>query len=641
MNINFIENTYFNEWRDKYKYKEIKIADLQKIIKPGNRIAIGSACSEPILLTTELLKEKEWNLTDIEILHFFSLSDLPYFSETEPSNFRHNTLSIIGSKIIRDAINSGKSDYTPISTYEIPKLLRGRRLKIDVALLQLAPPDKSGYCSLGINVGINRSILENAELVIAHINPNMPRTLGDSFVSPDQIDYFIYQEYPVMEYKLPDLDNVTKKIIFNVAKLIENGSTINVGFGEIPFYVFNALYETNKKDLAIYSELIPETILKLVENGNINCKKNYYPHCITSFAVGTKKFYDFIDDNPFIQLYDCEYVLDYMNIIKNHNLSSIYGATMVDLFGQTTNHLKYSLYSGIGGQAEFVFATARLKRGKNIIALKSITKNGKSRIVPILDGSLVSLRNFDIDYIVTEWGIANLKGKTIRERVLQMIGIAHPDFRKELLEKAKQMNLVYKDQEIPITKDGYVVVCPDIEWEYKIKNNEKIFIRPIKTSDERYVQDLYYSLSEKDRIFRFFSPQKIFSHEDTHSYILCDYQTKMILVGVTGEKEEDKRIIAIGGYNHIPNTTIAEFSITVHEEYRKLGIAKFILFKLIELAEEKGYQGFCGTVFVNNIPMLQLLNGLPYDVVFSKSKDDPDILNFYFYFKTPGSFQPT
>ncbi|MHA1340728.1 MAG: GNAT family N-acetyltransferase [Promethearchaeota archaeon] len=626
------------KWQKQWKDKEITPADIRNIIKPGNRVAIGSACSEPLLLTKELLMEKEWNFPDVEIMHFFSLSNLPYFSEKYPSIFRHNTLSIIGSPVIRDAINSGKSDFTPITTYEIPKMLHGRRFKIDVALLQLSPPDKSGYFSLGINVGINRAILDSAEIVIAHINPNMPRTLGDSFVSPDQIDYFVYQDYPLLEYEINNLDEIDKRISHNIAKLIENGSTLNIGFGKIPFLSLKALMDLDVKDLAIYSEVIPETIIPLVENGNINCKKNHYPHCVTNFAVGTKKLYNFVDDNPLTQFYDSEFVLDYMNIVKNHKLCSIYGAIAVDLIGQTTNHLKKRFFSGIGGQADFVHATTRAKRGKNIIALRSITKNGESRIVPLLEDSLIVLRSFEVHYVVTEWGIANLYGKPIRERVLQMIGIAHPKFRQELLEKAKQMNLIYKDQEIPTTKDGYVVICPDIEWEiFLTKKNEKIYFRPIEPSDERYLQELYYSLSGKDRVLRFFSPQKVFLHEDTQSQILCDYQSKMIIVGWVGEKEEDRRIIAVGGYEHIPNTNLAEFSVTVHKDYRRLGIAKFILFKTIELAEERGFAGLCGDVFVNNEAMLQILNGIPYDVVFSKDKDETDILHFYFYFRTPGT----
>ncbi|MBD3353788.1 MAG: GNAT family N-acetyltransferase [Candidatus Lokiarchaeota archaeon] len=623
-----------DNWQEINKDKEIKPEDLNKIIKPGYRIAVGSACSEPLLLTNKLLQEKEWNLPDVQICHFFTLSNHKFYSETTPTRFRHNTLSIIGSEQMRVAINQGKSDFTPINTSEIPRMLKGKRYKIDVALIQVSPPDKNGYCSLGINVGINRTMTDSARIIVAHINPNMPRTMGNSFILFKDIDYYVYEKAPLMQVRFDNTDEIINRIAKYVARLIENGSTLNIGLGKIAYALPFALLKAGTKNLAIYSEVLYDSVMDLVENGNINCSKNYYPHCMTSFILGSKEFYEFVDDNPFIEFHSTEFLLNIENIVKNNKLCSVYSAMSVDLFGQTSNHLKHVLYSGVGGQADFTYGASKIERGKSIIAIRSITKGGYSRILPVLPSGLVALRSIDVHYVVTEWGIAQLHGKTVRERVLQMIGVAHPQFRQDLLNKAKKMHLVYEDQEIPTTQDGVVVICPDIEWDFRTKSKGVIHFAPVKPTDERMIQDLYYSLSESDRVMRFFSPQKIFSHKETQSRIMCDYNTNMVIVGIVGNKEEDQRIVAAGAYYLVPNTNLVEFSVTIHEDYRKQGLGRHILNKIIEIAQEKGYEGIVGDVYVDNIAMLQILNTLPYDVVFTSDEDDSESLQFQFLFKS-------
>ncbi|MHA1820772.1 MAG: GNAT family N-acetyltransferase [Promethearchaeota archaeon] len=621
----------YSEWREFFKNKEIKADDIINYIKPGNRIYIGSGYSEPTLLTKALVKHKEWNLYDVEIMNFFTTSEHKLYSELDPTKFRFNTLSIISSPQIRVAIKEGKCDFTPIKSSEIPKMLRGKRYKINVALLQVAPPDKNGYCSLGINVDINRTIVDVADTVIAQINPRVPRTFGNSFIKFEDIDYFVYGDVPLLEYKKPHINETTEKIARNVAKLIENGSTLNFGLGKIPYILPRFL--STKKNLAVYTEVLPETIMPLIKDRVINCAKNYYPHVMGTFAIGDHDFYDFINDNPFIELHPTDYLLNIENIAKNKKLCSIYSAKKVDLFGQGTNHIGKEFYSGIGGEADFLSGTGLYRRGKTIIAISSLTKEGESRIVPILPEGIVSVRAIDVHYVVTEWGIAHLHGKTMRERILQMIAIAHPDFRQELLDKAKEMNLVYKDQEIPMTKDGRVVIRPDFEWIFKTKNKDAVLVTPIKPSDERMIQDLYYSLSEKDRIMRFFIPKKIFTHEDTKMRVNCDYETCMVLVGIVGKEEEDQRIIAIAAYHLDPNTNWAEFSITIHDDYRNQGLGRFLLLKLAEIGESKGIKGIFGIVSSENIGMLNLLNTIPYRVVFQTYEEDPDYLEFYFRFK--------
>lgn len=605
------------------------------IIKPGDRVYIGSGCSEPVVFTEKLVKEKQWSLSDVQLLHFLKLSKKRLFCEHNPTRFRYNTLSIIGSPEMRKAVNEGKIDFTPINSSEISRLLKGRRHKIDVALIQVTPPDKTGHCSLGINVDINRTVVDVADTVIAQVNPKMPRTMGNSFIRFMDLDYFLHDER-LIEIPNLEIDETSEKISEYVARLIENGSTINMGLGKIAYSLPNKLLEADKQDLAFYSEVLPETIINLIDNGNVTCAKNAYPHVMTSFIIGTERFYRYVDNNPFIEFHETEYITNVENIARNKKLCSIYGGLKVDIFGQVTNHEiidgRPSFYGGIGGEADFMRGSAMSKGGKSIIALPSVDKNGNSNIVASLSGALVTLRAIDVHYIVTEYGIAHLHGKTVRERILEIISIAHPKYRNRLLQAAKQYNYVYEDQIIPLREDGLAYACPDIEWKFETKSKGTVLFRPVRPSDEEMLQDLYYSLSERDRIMRFLSPQKIFPHEETQQRILCDYETSMVIVGLVGKKEEDQRIIAACAYYLDTNTNLAEISATVHEEYRHQGLGTHLIDKLMELTEERGIKGLYGDVNENNAGMLHILNQLPYNIVFKSDPDDPGTLHFYFHF---------
>jgi GNAT superfamily N-acetyltransferase len=350
---------------------------------------------------------------------------------------------------------------------------------------------------------------------------------------------------------------------------------------------------------------------------------------MTTFILGNREFYDFVDNNPFIEFHPTDWLNHIENVSKNYKLCSVYSALSCDLIGQATNHMGGYFYGGVGGQADFMLGSAISKGGKCIIALPSITKDGKSRILPLLPSGPVTMRVIDIHYIVTEWGIAYLHGKSIRERVIQMIAIAHPKFRQELLEEAKKMHYVYEDQIIPSSKGGITVIRPDIEWWFPSKTKGKIYFSPVKPTDERMLQDLYYSLSEQDRVLRFLNPQQYFTHKETQNRVICDYQTSFIIVGIIG-KEESQKIIAIGGYYLEPDTNLVEFSVTIHEDYRKQGLGRQILFKIIDLAKEKGYDGICGDVMMNNLGMIHILDSLPYDVIFQHA--DEEVLSFHFYF---------
>ncbi|WP_457557277.1 GNAT family N-acetyltransferase [Candidatus Harpocratesius sp.] len=613
-------------WYNKFKEREIVPEDLAKIIKPGSRIYIGSGCSEPQILTSQLVKKK-WRFTDCEIIHFLTLSDNKFFDEKNPSLFRHQAL-FIGPKI-REAVNQGKVDYVPISLSDIPRQFKERRIHVDIALLQVSLPDRFGFCSLGINVDINRTIIEIARCVIVQINPQMPRTMGDSFIHIKKFHHFIFYNSPLIEFEYPPIDERSDKIGKYVARIIENGSTLQFGIGSIPNAVLK--YLDNKKDLAIYSEVLSDSAMSLIESPVVNCSKNQFPHVMTSFVMGSRKLYDFVHENPFIEFHSTEFINNLFNISQNTKQVSINAALSVSLTGQVnSDSVGPQFYSGIGGQADFTRGAALSKGGKPIICLPSTTRDGKkSRIVATLEpGAGVVIPRGDVHYVVTEYGVAFLHGKSIRDRVLQMIGIAHPKFRQELLQKAKEMHYVYEDQMLPTTQDGVVIIYPEkYEYWYTTKSKKKVFFRPIKPTDERLLQELYYQLSNSDRILRFFAPRQVFPHTETQPKVVVDYDTTFVLVGIIGD-EENAQIIAAGSYYLDRNTNLAEIAFTVHEKWRRQGLTRFMVMKLIDIAQEKGVAGFIGEILVNNEPMIHIIKTLPYKVQFHNYGD-----TFEFSFK--------
>ncbi len=613
--------------KDFLKEKEIDPEKLHEEVERGSRIFLGSGCSEPVILTEQLVKKK-WRFTDCELIHFLTLSDNKFFDERDPSLMRHHALFI--GDTIRDAVNEGKADYIPISLSDIPKLMKSGRLQIDVALIQMSPPDKFGYCSLGINVDINRTVVNVAKKVIAQINPKMPRTMGDSFIHLSKIDHFVFKDTPLIQFQYPPIDERADKIGEYISRLVENGATLQFGIGAIPNAALKHL--TEKKNLAIYSEVLSDSAKNLIESGVVNCSQNHHSHVMTSFVMGSNELYEFVHENPFIEFQPTTYINSIFNISKNTKQVSINSALTVSITGQVNSDSIGSMfYSGVGGQADFSRGAALSEHGKPIICLPSTTKDGeKSRIVPKLEpGAGVTIPRHDVHYVVTEYGIAYLYGKSIRDRVLQLIGIAHPKFRKELLEEAKKMNYVYEDQKIPTTQDGIVVVYPE-QYEYYVETKKgEVFFRPVKLTDERMLQKLYYELDQNDRVMRFFTPKKVFPHKETQPKVVVDYETTFVLVGVVGD-EENRKIIAAGSYFLNRNTNLAEIAFTVRKEYRNLGLTQFMIDKLIDIAKEKGISGFTGVILSNNKSMMHIMKKLPYDIQFKSFAGE---FEFQFKFK--------
>ena len=532
------------------------------------------------------------NLSDIEIIHFLDLGLASYTDEQYNENFRHNAL-FIGSNT-RAAIKEGRADYTPIFLSEIPLLMERGSMPIDVALITVSPPDNSGYVSLGISVDITKTAAEIARYVVAEVNPNMPRTLGDSFLHVSEIDAFVENDHPLLEFVQKAPGNIAKAIGEHIADLIENESTIQTGVGRIPNSVYP--YLMNKKDLGIHTETFTEGLIDLIESGVITCKKkSLHPgKIVAAFCMGTKRLYDYVHNNPLFEFRPCKYVNDPYVIARNDEMVSINSALTVDLTGQVcSDSLGFEFYSGIGGQVDFVRGAAMSRRGKSIMVLPSTTDDGKnSRIVPYLSpGSGVVVTRGDIHYVVTEYGVAYVHGKSIRDRAMVLINIAHPDFREELLEAAKKQGYIYKDQTLPV-----VLYPKEYETYWTDKKGTEIFFRPVKATDERTIQELVYGLPEQDIYTRFFQNLKSFPHTVAMPLAAIDYNDKMAIAAIIGKEEPESReqIVAVGRFFRDPHNNFAEVAFATNRDWQNRGIGAFLLQYLIRIAKENEHRRIHG-----------------------------------------------
>ena len=424
-----------NNLRAMYQHKIVSAAEALQTVKSGDRVVTGHACGEPPALIAELVARAP-ELRDVEIVHMVAMGPAHYCQPGMEANFRHRALFVGGST--RKAVEEKRADYTPCFFSEVPRLFRNKILSVDVALIQITPPDEDGFCSYGVSADYTMAAAECARTVIAQINTHMPRT-GGARIHLDAIHYIVEKDEPLIELKPPFIGDVEKRIGENVASLIPDGATLQLGIGAIPDAVL--LFLNNKKDLGIHSEMFSDGVVFLAEAGVITNRKKSLNQgkFIATFLMGTKKLYDFVNNNPDVELQPVDYTNAPYIIGQHDNMISINSALQVDLMGQVNAEMIGTRqFSGIGGQVDFVRGVSRSKNGKSIIALPATAASGTiSRIAIELDrGAAVSTSRNDVQYVVTEYGIADLRGKSLRERARALIAIAHPDFREPLTAQA-------------------------------------------------------------------------------------------------------------------------------------------------------------------------------------------------------------
>ncbi|MBT3181943.1 MAG: GNAT family N-acetyltransferase [Deltaproteobacteria bacterium] len=608
-----------DNWKETYKNKIVPVDQALSHIEAGNKIFIGTGCAAPQLLIEGLTSGKK-QVADAEIYHLLTMGIAPYAQDMFNENYRFNSFFI--SDNVRDAVQEGQGDYTPIFLSEIPKLFEEGRTPLDVVLIQTTPPDENGMVSLGVSVDIVKSATENASLVIAEINPNMPWTCGDSLIPIDYIDYLVESDKPILTYDLVEVDDTIRRIGQNVASIIEDGSTVEVGIGAIPQAILEFL--SDKKDLGIHTEMFTDQLIDLIESGVINGSKKLVNQgkVVASFLMGSKKLYDYVDNNPVIEMHPSEYVNDPFIIAKQPKMAAINVALEVDLTGQVcADSIGHRFYSGIGGQLDFIRGAARSKGGKPIIAMQSTTMGGEvSKIVANLSpGAGVVTTRGDVHYVVTEYGIADLHGKNIRERSMALISIAHPKFRRQLLEEAKKMKYVYDDQ-------IYVETVSDEDPErYSqcdvIADGTEVTFRPIKATDEEAMRDLFYSLSEQSIYLRFFQPVESMPHAKIMPLVSINYKKDMAMVATIGDIAGEK-IIGVGRYMRSSNDDpFAEVSFEVRDEWQNRGLGRAFLNSLMNIAEQHSIEGFVATVLPKNKQMMSVFRGCGCKLHVEKSGD--------------------
>jgi acyl-CoA hydrolase len=618
------DNKQTFNWQEQYKDRMGTAAAAVKLIKPGDYIFIGTGCAQPQHLVKAMVEHGR-EIYDAHVVHLLTMGTAPYADEKFRERFKMNTFFI--AENVRDALARGIGDYTPIFLSEIPLEFEEGRIPIDVALISVSPPDARGQCSLGISVDIVKSAAENARFVVAQVNPLMPRTLGNSFVHVNQIDMLVPYEEPIIEAPAPKLDDSLRKIGENVAHLVEDGATIECGIGNVSQAV--AEFLRHKKDLGIHTEMFSDWVIDLIECGAVTCARKSINRgkVVASFAMGSRRLYDYLDNNPFFEFHPTEYVNDPFVIAQHEKMVAINVGLEIDLTGQVcADSLGYKFYSGVGGQVDFIRGAARSRGGKAIIAMPSTAQDGKiSRIVPALtEGAGVVTTRADVHYVVTEYGIAYLHGKSIRQRALSLINIAHPKFRQGLIQAAKANKYIYEDQiELAWDKVRYP---EELERYETLRDGAQIFFRPVKPTDDPMLSEMLYSLSGESVHKRFFSHTIAFPHRNVQQLTNIDYEQNLAIVGVVPGPGEDD-IVAIAQYFLDPKTQSAEVAFIVQDDWQQKGMGTLLMQYLTQIARQRGVKSFNAKVlpqnkamlgvFQNsNLPMQTHFDGEAYSVVF-------------------------
>ncbi|GIW22316.1 MAG: hypothetical protein KatS3mg068_1323 [Candidatus Sericytochromatia bacterium] len=584
-------------------------------IKKGKRIFIGSGCAEPNYLVKELVNHSS-RFSDNEIVHLLTMGNADYASEKYQKNFRHNAF-FIGNNV-RKSVENGLSDYTPIFLSEIPKLINSGFFPIHCAIVQTSLPDNNNILSLGISVDIELSAILNADIVIAQVNKYMPKTFGKSQISIEHFDYLVRHDEPLIEIGSNKLDDVSLEIGKNISKLIKDRDTLQLGIGKIPDAVLLNL--TSKKDLGIHTEMFSNGIIPLYKNGNItNSYKNIHKgKSVTSFIMGNKELYDLVDNNEDFLFLPSDYVNDPFIIASNNNMVSINSALEVDLTGQVcADSIGTRFFSGIGGQVDFVRGAKRSIGGRSFIALPSTAKNGSiSRIVSKLSpGAGVVTSRGDVDYVVTEYGVAHLYGKTIRERGLALIQIAHPDFRQELLDYMKEKHYVYLDQKT-ITKDI------EIKLPSKKFKDFQVYFRYLLPSDEKEIQEFFYNQNREAIYHTYKDYIDNFSHDKIQNYINFDEANHFVIGGFDSQFPY-ANMICLARYSLLQDAK-SEINLIVDNDFCNKGIGSHLIELIIKLSKSKKIKTLIAKTDYSNIPMLKLLE--KYN--FKKVSESNNILTF-------------
>ena len=592
-------------WQDRCRHKILTASAAVALIRRGEHLFLSDGSATPLGILPALVAP-DAHLGDHEITHLLTLGDAPYARPEWAGRFRHNAL-FIGPNV-RQAVSEGRADYTPVFLSEIPHLIRQRRIECDVAIISVTPPDDEGWCSLGTHVSIIPAALSMARLIIAQVNPRMPRTGGPFRLHVDQIHAMVEVDHALPELRpAPDRPE-TAAIAQHVAELVSDGSTLQLGIGGIPNGVLRLLKEHN--DLGIHTEMFSDGVVELARLGVINGRRKTLDpgKIVTGFMMGTQVLYDFVHENPTVEVHPSDYVNDPFVIARNDHMVAINTALEIDLTGQVcADSIGDRFFSGIGGQVDFIRGAARSRGGRPIIALPSTACDGAvSRIVPRLgDGAGVVTTRGDVHFVVTEYGVADLHGRSVRERAMALIAIAHPKFRPWLIAEARQRRYVYVDQVEPPVR---VPIYPrELEKMVTLRDGASFLIRPVKTTDEDMLHDMFYALSEMSVYQRFFAVKKFMPYRRLQQFCTIDYDNNMTLVAVRRDGHAET-VVGMAMYARAEGEDLAEAAVVVVDAYQGRGLGSAMMDHLRTIARQRGLRGFHGDTLADNIAMLKLFD---------------------------------
>ncbi len=589
--------------KEDWKKKIVKPEQAISKIVPGMSIYLSTGFAEPGTLIRHLMMSDSSNLQDLELIQLVSIGDIVAENELRSSKFRLKTF--FSGWVASDAITQGRVDLIPSRFSNIPKLIESEMIHVDAAFIQVSPPNRAGYCSMGIAVDAAREAMDKATLKVAEINEKIPLTYGDTFIPMTDFDMVVISDEAPIWYDRFPKDETYDQVAANIASEIDDESCIAFSIGPI----FEALADhlRHKHHLGIHSPFFTDSLMELVESGAVSnrYKEIFRGKSLASYAFGTPELMDWLNRNPLVEFQGIEKVFNPLQIGRNPKFVAVFPARKVDLSGRAA--LPYGKGNITAGQAETMsfFNGAELSEGgQKIFALPSRNRKGESNLLLSVEGfpNLFGLSEV-IDMVITEYGTASLVGRTIRERAQALIDIAHPDDRPKLVEEAKEARILYKDQ-IFLAKSA-LFYPSEIDTKETFKNGVTVRFRAIKPSDEEGMRRLFYRFSDKAVYYRYFSPIKTMPHEKMQQYVNVDYKKVMSIVGLKGDPGKG-RIIAEARYVQHKNHPYGDVAFVVDEEYQGIGMATFMYKMLIRLAREKGLQGFTADVLASNKSMMKV-----------------------------------
>ncbi|HCY86788.1 MAG TPA: GNAT family N-acetyltransferase [Desulfobacteraceae bacterium] len=601
----------FKKKAPSWKKLTVSTDEVLKKIEPGMHIFIGTGSAEPRTLVNALMSAEGHRLEDLTLIQLLSFGDAISYKALETRRYRLRTF--FSGWVSAQAITAGRVDMIPSRFSSVPALLKEGLVPVDAAFIQISPPNETGYCSLGLGVDISRRAMKHADIAVGEINEDIPFTLGDTFVHIDEFDMLVESTAPPLYFPRYPVEPVFDKIAENAASVIEDGTCLAFTYGPI----FEALpkYLSKKRELGIHTPFFTDALMELVESGAVTNRQKgmFRGRSLTTYALGSKQLMEWLNKNPMVEFQALEKVFNPMEIGRNRRFVMVLPARRVDLSGRVALHESSSAVSAGPGQIADILNGAEISQGGyTIVALPSRNRDGVANIRLFLDESpeLLSLPE-SVDLVVTEFGVAHLRGRTLRERAQALIEIAHPEDRPGLVDGGKMENLLYPDQ--MFIEDSAHFYPKEIETRHTFKNDLQVRFRAIKPSDEEQMRRLFYRFSDKAIYYRYFSPIKSMPHAKMQAYVNVDYRDVISVVGLVGDPE-NQTLIAEARIARYPDKPVVDIAFVVDENYQGYGIATFLYQMLARLAKERGNVKMTADVLSSNRAMLKVFEKGVYPV---------------------------